>query len=145
MRIASFVPGVGPIGALTLLAARAAGAAVIFVSEPNAYRRNLAKQLVPDAILIDPASEDVALFIKERTEEGVGVAKAIWHDMLAFDGYEAHELIQDLDEPGHLIVVSRWASRAAADAAMSYTTHPNAMRADALVSRPRRRTVGALL
>ncbi len=44
------VSGLGPIGALTLLAVRAAGAAVIFVSEPNAYRRNLAKQLVPDAI-----------------------------------------------------------------------------------------------
>ena len=37
------VSGIGPIGALTLLAARAAGAAVIFVSEPNAFISNLAK------------------------------------------------------------------------------------------------------
>lgn len=71
------ISGLGPIGSLTLLAVRAAGAAVIFVSEPNAYRRNLAKQLVPDAICIDPTKENVAAFIKEHTEEGVGVDVAI--------------------------------------------------------------------
>jgi len=71
------ISGVGPIGALTLLAAKAAGAAVIFVSEPNAYRRDLAKKLVPSAICLDPAKDDVAKFIKENTEEGVGVDVAI--------------------------------------------------------------------
>lgn len=71
------VSGVGPIGALTLLAVKAAGAAVIFVSEPNAYRRDLAKQLVPSAICLDPAKDDVVNFIKEYTEEGVGVDVAI--------------------------------------------------------------------
>jgi heme-degrading monooxygenase HmoA len=80
-----------------------------------------------------------------RVEEGIRVTKAIWHDMLSFDGYLAHELVQDLDEPGHLIVVSRWASRDAADAAMSYLSHPNAKRAEQLVSEPRRRTLGAPL
>jgi hypothetical protein len=40
-----------------------------------------------------------------------------------------------------VIVIGRWASREAADAAMSYASHPNAKRADQLVSRPRRRTV----
>jgi (R,R)-butanediol dehydrogenase/meso-butanediol dehydrogenase/diacetyl reductase len=71
------ISGTGPIGALTLLAVKAAGAAVIFVSEPNAYRRNLAKQLVPDAICLDPTKENVAAHIKEHTEEGVGVDVAI--------------------------------------------------------------------
>lgn len=71
------VSGLGPIGALTLLAVKAAGAAVIFVSEPNAYRRNLAKQLVPSAICLDPTKEDVAAVIREHTEEGVGVDVAI--------------------------------------------------------------------
>ena len=71
------ISGLGPIGALTLLAVRAAGAAVIFVSEPNAYRRNLAKQLVSHAICLDPTKEDVAAFIKAHTEEGVGVDVAI--------------------------------------------------------------------
>lgn len=71
------VSGVGPIGALTLLAVKAAGAAQIFVSEPNLYRRTLAKQLVPDAVCLDPMKDDIAAFIKEHTEEGVGVDVAI--------------------------------------------------------------------
>ncbi len=86
-----------------------------------------------------------ARFPAQTAEEGISVTQAIWRDMLAFDGYLAHDLIQDLDQPGHLFVVSRWASREAADAAMSYASHPNATRANQLVSEPRRRTVGAAL
>ena len=82
-------------------------------------------------------------FPRENAEEGIRVTKAIWRDMLSFDGYLAHELIEDLNQQGHLLVVSRWASREAADAAMSYVSHPNAKRAEQLVSEPRRRTVGA--
>lgn len=84
-------------------------------------------------------------FPAEAAEEGIRVTRAIWRDMRSFGGYLAHELIQDLDQPGHLLVVSRWASREAADAAMSYASHPNAKRADHLVGQPRRRTVGAPL
>ena len=84
-------------------------------------------------------------FPADAADEGIRVTQAIWRDMLSFDGYLAHELVQDLDEPGHVIVVSRWASRAAADAAMSYASHPNARRANELVSEPRRRTLGAAL
>jgi quinol monooxygenase YgiN len=80
-------------------------------------------------------------FPTETAEQGMSVTKAIWQDMPSFDCYLAHELVRDLDQPGHLIVISRWASREAADAAMSYASHPNAKRADQLVSRPRRRTV----
>lgn len=82
-------------------------------------------------------------FPTDAVEEGLNVTKAIWRDMLSCEGYLTHELIQDLDEPGHLVVVSRWASREDADAAMSYSSHPNARRANQLVSEPRRRTVGA--
>lgn len=71
------VSGIGPIGALTLLAVRAAGAAQIFVSEPNAFRRKMAKDLVPDAIVIDPANQNVAETIHAMTEDGVGVDVAI--------------------------------------------------------------------
>jgi (R,R)-butanediol dehydrogenase / meso-butanediol dehydrogenase / diacetyl reductase len=71
------VSGVGPIGALTLLAVQAAGASQIFVSEPNAFRRKMAKDLVPSAIIIDPMTQDVAAFIKAHTEENVGVDCAI--------------------------------------------------------------------
>ena len=84
-------------------------------------------------------------FPADLAEEGITVTKAIWRDMVAFDGYVTHELIEDLDQPGHLFVVSSWASREAADAARSYASHPNAKRANQLVSETRRRTVGAAL
>jgi heme-degrading monooxygenase HmoA len=84
-------------------------------------------------------------FPAESAEEGIRATQAIWRDMVSFDGYVGHELIQDLDEPGHLFVLAEWESREASDAAMSYATHPNARRVDRLVSQPRRRTVGASL
>ena len=84
-------------------------------------------------------------FPPEAVAEGVEVTQAIWRDMLGFDGYLEHELVQDLDQPGHVFVVSRWASREAAEAALVYRSHPNAQRVDQLVSEPRRRTVAAAL
>ncbi len=71
------VSGIGPIGALTLLAAKAAGAAQIFVSEPNAFRRKMVSELAPDAIIIDPTKENVVEKIRDMTEENVGVDVAI--------------------------------------------------------------------
>jgi heme-degrading monooxygenase HmoA len=82
-------------------------------------------------------------FPAEEAEAGIKATQAIWSDMVSFDGYLDHELIEDLDEPGHLFVVCHWTSREAADGAMSYASHPNAQRVDGLVSEPRRRTVGA--
>ncbi len=84
-------------------------------------------------------------FPADHRQEGAEVTRAIWDDMRDFDGYRGHEIVEDLDRPGHLIVVSRWESRAAADAAMSYRSSPNAQRADALASGPRRRTLGRLI
>jgi (R,R)-butanediol dehydrogenase/meso-butanediol dehydrogenase/diacetyl reductase len=71
------ISGVGPIGALTLLAVKAAGASQIFVSEPNPFRRKMARDLVPGAIIIDPLTQNVAEYIKAHTEENVGVDCAI--------------------------------------------------------------------
>ncbi|WP_294640227.1 2,3-butanediol dehydrogenase [uncultured Aureimonas sp.] len=72
------VSGIGPIGALTLLAVKAAGAAPIFVSEPNPNRRALAKELVPEAVVFDPRSgEDIPAAIRAATEDGVGVDVAL--------------------------------------------------------------------
>ena len=34
-------------------------------------------------------------FPAETAEEGIRVTKAIWGDMICFDGYLSHELIQD--------------------------------------------------
>jgi quinol monooxygenase YgiN len=75
--------------------------------------------------------------------EGRAITEAIWRDMTQFEGYLSHELIEDLDDPGHLLVVSQWVSRQRADEVLrEYTDHPNARRANALVSRPRRRFLG---
>ena len=81
-------------------------------------------------------------FPAERRQEGAEVTRAIWRDMRDFEGYLDHDIVEDLDQPGHLIVVGRWESREAADAALSYRSAPNAQRVDALVATPRRRTVG---
>jgi len=77
---------------------------------------------------------------------GREVTEAIWRDMQAYVGYLRHVIVEDLDNPGHLIVVSEWQSRAAADAVLAeYAEHENAKRANALVAQPRRRTVGRVI
>lgn len=78
-------------------------------------------------------------------QEGIEATQAIWVDMPSFDGYLEHQVLGDLDDPGHLFVVSRWESREAAEAALVYRSHPNAKRVDQLVCEPRRRTVAAAL
>ena len=67
------VSGAGPIGAMTILAARAAGASLIFVSEPNEIRRKIAASLVPGVIALNPNTDDIVTMIRDLTEEGVGV------------------------------------------------------------------------
>ena len=69
------VAGAGPIGALSVLAARAAGAERVFLSEPNAERAARAAALGLDGVF-DPRSGDLAAELRERTG-GVGVDVAI--------------------------------------------------------------------
>ena len=69
------VTGAGPIGALAALCARAAGAATVYVSEPNPARRARAESLGV-AIVIDPTSIDVPQFLHDETD-GLGVDVAI--------------------------------------------------------------------
>jgi threonine dehydrogenase-like Zn-dependent dehydrogenase len=58
------VLGGGPAGQLTLLAARAAGAGRVLLSDPVAERRELAKALGADAVL-DPAADDITTLTRE--------------------------------------------------------------------------------
>jgi heme-degrading monooxygenase HmoA len=61
-------------------------------------------------------------------------------------GYLGHEFLQDLDDPGHILVVSRWSSREQADATLrDYADNPDAKAANRLVSQPRRRFVARSL
>jgi (R,R)-butanediol dehydrogenase/meso-butanediol dehydrogenase/diacetyl reductase len=69
------VTGAGPIGALGALCARAAGASVVYVSEPNAARRSRADALGV-ATVLDPTEVDVPAFLHDETE-GLGVDVAI--------------------------------------------------------------------
>jgi (R,R)-butanediol dehydrogenase/meso-butanediol dehydrogenase/diacetyl reductase len=69
------VSGAGPIGALTVLAAYAAGAGEVFLSEPNAKRAAWAATLDTAGVL-DPTSSDVVEWLRDRTD-GLGVDVAI--------------------------------------------------------------------
>lgn len=71
------VSGAGPIGALTVLAARAAGAAVVIVAEPNPNRRRIINEIAPYAVTVDPARQDLTEVVRDLTEEGVGVDVAL--------------------------------------------------------------------
>lgn len=62
--------GAGPIGLLILAVARASGARTIVVSDPSAYRRDLAARLGADVVL-DPTATDVLAAVREQTD-GLG-------------------------------------------------------------------------
>ena len=61
------VMGAGPMGLLNALVARAAGAAVVLLSEPNPLRRKQAEQFDLDWIL-DPETDDVLQIVHGATE-----------------------------------------------------------------------------
>src|SRR4051794_16623376 len=65
------VTGAGPIGALAALCARAAGAATVYISEPNPARRARADALGV-ATVLDPTSVDVPQLLHDETD-GLGV------------------------------------------------------------------------
>ncbi len=71
------VSGAGPIGALTILAAKAAGASTIIVSEPNPNRRRIIAEIAPYAHIVDPRDGTLAQVVGDLTEEGVGVDVAL--------------------------------------------------------------------
>jgi quinol monooxygenase YgiN len=83
-------------------------------------------------------------FPAPRAATGRAATEAIWRDMTSFEGYLSHDLLVDLDDPGHLLVVSQWASQEHADESLRlYAEHPNARAADNLVAEPRRRILAA--
>jgi len=66
------VLGAGPIGQYFILLSRVSGAGKIYVSEPMAFRRMLAKKSGADRV-IDPSKEDLEKVILSETGEGVDV------------------------------------------------------------------------
>ena len=69
------IAGAGPIGALAVLAARAAGAGEVYLSEPNPERAAAAGHLGATAVL-DPRTAPLADQLRDQTH-GVGVDVAI--------------------------------------------------------------------
>ena len=67
--------GGGPMGLLHLLLARALGAGVVIVSEPDEARAEVARRLGATAVL-DPRRDDLAAAVKERTA-GLGADAVI--------------------------------------------------------------------
>jgi (R,R)-butanediol dehydrogenase/meso-butanediol dehydrogenase/diacetyl reductase len=74
---AVLVTGAGPIGILTLLAARASGAVQLFVSDPNSTRLGIAKKIIPDVVTINPKEQTVGNVVRAASEGGVGVDVAL--------------------------------------------------------------------
>jgi 2-desacetyl-2-hydroxyethyl bacteriochlorophyllide A dehydrogenase len=64
------VIGAGPIGLFAAVVAKASGASTVIVSEPRAYRRNLARRLGIDQV-VDPSENDVAEAVRDLTD-GLG-------------------------------------------------------------------------
>ncbi len=71
------VTGAGPIGLLTVLAARAAGATRVFLSDPNPTRLEIAREIDSDLVVIDPTKVSVAERVRAGTDGGVGADVAI--------------------------------------------------------------------
>ncbi|MEZ5863628.1 MAG: hypothetical protein R3D25_05975 [Geminicoccaceae bacterium] len=64
------VTGAGPIGALVLLAARAAGAAPLFVSDVNDARLDFVRAMLPDVVTINPSRRSRAMSVRRHRRPG---------------------------------------------------------------------------
>jgi L-iditol 2-dehydrogenase len=67
------VLGAGPIGLLTIIALRSAGARRIWASEPLAHRREMAIQVGADAV-ISPSDDPVAVVLADTKGRGADIA-----------------------------------------------------------------------
>lgn len=56
-------------------------------------------------------------------QEGMTLAEAVGHDMPPLAGYQGHEVIQDVADPGHVMVNTQWASQDAANAVLTPYQH----------------------
>jgi threonine 3-dehydrogenase len=67
----ALVTGCGPIGLMSIAVAKACGSSMVFATETNAHRREMAKQMGAD-VVINPAAEDAVKKILAETS-GTGV------------------------------------------------------------------------
>jgi (R,R)-butanediol dehydrogenase / meso-butanediol dehydrogenase / diacetyl reductase len=62
------VTGGGPIGQLVAMAAKAAGARSVYLSEVTEFRRELAKKSAEPARVLNPSQDDVVALVQEATD-----------------------------------------------------------------------------
>lgn len=69
------VIGAGPIGLFCAQLAMASGARQLFITEVNPYRLDMARRILPQATVLNPAEDDVEGIVQEATQgRGVDVA-----------------------------------------------------------------------
>ena len=74
--------------------------------------------------------------------EGLALTQRIWQDMRSFDGYVSHQLLFDIDAPGHVIALGVWRSREDADRVRELYQHSDVVaRLLPLLTRPRERWI----
>ncbi|WP_419826429.1 hypothetical protein [Sphingomonas sp.] len=79
-------------------------------------------------------------------DQAVQITRSIGHDMTELDGYEHHEVIQDVTDPGHLMVNTRWAGLEKAQSVLdSYQHDQKIKQAEALIPGGPQGFIGALL
>lgn len=73
-------------------------------------------------------------FSPKAAEEGVALARGIGADMPATAGYLGYDVIRDLADDGHVVVITRWGLRSEAEAVLSSYVHdPKVARATELL------------
>lgn len=103
-RIAVF--GAGPIGLLTVLAAKAGGASEIYVVELSEERKQIARELGVTAV-IDPRETDAVQEINRLTNGGVDIA----FEVTGVD-VVLNNAIESTDYGGQTVIVSVWEGKA---------------------------------
>lgn len=99
--------GAGPIGLLTIMAAKAAGAAQVIAIEISEERKRFAEKVGAD-IVLDPTEVDVVQEIHRLTDGGVDVSFEV-------AGIEKvlNQAVNSIKHEGQVVVVSVWEKQAA--------------------------------
>lgn len=73
-------------------------------------------------------------FSSDAAKEGLSVARSIGADMRTTDGYIGHDVVQDIADPGHVIVMTRWSQQSEGEATLGRYMHdPKVARASELM------------
>lgn len=85
-------------------------------------------------------------FPPEKQAEGVSLAQAIGNDMPSKEGYVSHEVVQDVSDPGHVMVNTQWSSQDVAESVLSvYNNDDKIKQATDLLGKPPTGFIGATL